>query len=255
MSKKMNRKNIFIIAAIISLAFFWEGGEVAEGGFWDKARDLMKGIQKATPESSPLGLDEIGRGLKEALRVGSGRVVSQLGQKDGFNSDREIHIPLPDKLKKVQSTLRKIGMSSMADDLELRLNRAAEAATPKAKAIFWKTISDMTLEDVKGIYEGPSDAATQYFKAKMTHPLKENMRPIVDDVLSKVGAIQSYDNMMGRYLSLPFVPDIKSDLSSHVLEKALGGIFLYLGREEAAIRQNPVKRTTEILQKVFGSGL
>ena len=250
----MNRKNIFLIAAILILALFWEGGEVAQGGFWDKAKSLMKGSEKTVPGVSALGLDEIGKGLKEALRVGSGRVVSQLGKEGGFNSDTEIHIPLPDKLKKVQSALRKIGMSSMADDLELRLNRAAEAATPKAKAIFGEAISGMTLDDVQKIYKGPPDAATQYFKGKMTEPLKKNMGPIVDNALSKVGAIQSYDNMMGKYQSLPFVPNVKADLSNHVLEKALGGIFLYLGREEAAIRQNPVKRTTEILQKVFGAG-
>ena len=37
----------------------------------------------------------------------------------------------------------------MADDLELRLNRAAEAATPQAKQIFWKAISDMSVDDAR----------------------------------------------------------------------------------------------------------
>jgi len=31
----------------------------------------------------------------------------------------------------------------------------------------------------------------------------------------------------------------------------LNGVFHYMAEEEAAIRKNPVKRTTEILKKVF----
>jgi hypothetical protein len=48
------------------------------------------------------------------------------------------------------------------------------------------------------------------------------------------------------------VPDVKADLVNHVLDKAIAGIFIYLGREEAAIRDNPAKQTTAILKKVFG---
>ena len=59
--------------------------------------------------------------------------------------------------------------------------------------------------------------------------------------------------MMGRYDSIPFVPDAKADLSDYVVEKSMDGIFYYLAKQEAAIRQNPAKRTTELLQKVFGA--
>ena len=58
--------------------------------------------------------------------------------------------------------------------------------------------------------------------------------------------------MMARYKDIPFVPDIKADLTNYVVGKAIDGVFLYLGREEAAIRENPAKRTTELLKKVFG---
>jgi hypothetical protein len=59
--------------------------------------------------------------------------------------------------------------------------------------------------------------------------------------------------MIGRYRSMPFVPDVKADLTDYVLGKAVDGVFLYLGREEAAIRENPAKRTTDLLRKVFGA--
>ncbi|MDQ6973810.1 MAG: DUF4197 family protein, partial [Mariprofundaceae bacterium] len=37
----------------------------------------------------------------------------------------------------------------------------------------------------------------------------------------------------------------------HVTQGALRGIFHYMAVEEAAIRKNPAKRSTEILKKVF----
>ncbi|MDP6067487.1 MAG: DUF4197 family protein [Arenicellales bacterium] len=57
---------------------------------------------------------------------------------------------------------------------------------------------------------------------------------------------------MAGYTKLPLVPDVKTQLSDHATAKALAGLFHYLAREEAEIRKNPAKRTTEILSRVFG---
>jgi len=56
---------------------------------------------------------------------------------------------------------------------------------------------------------------------------------------------------MNKYKSIPLVPDVKADLTNHVIEKAMDGIFYYMAKEETAIRKDPVKRTTQLLQKVF----
>ncbi|MBZ4659730.1 MAG: hypothetical protein JG766_1653 [Desulfacinum sp.] len=111
----------------------------------------------------------------------------------------------------------------------------------------------MTLEDVRKIYEGPEDAATQYFRSKMSKPLAQQMTPVVSESLQDVGALKTYDNVMSEYRSVPFVPDARADLTEYVTEKAIDGIFHYMGKEEAAIRRNPAKRTTELLRKLFGS--
>ena len=111
----------------------------------------------------------------------------------------------------------------------------------------------MTFDDVKTIYQGAEDSATQYFQGKMSPALKEKMQPIVDDVLSQVGAVQAYDSLMSRYKSLPFVPDVKANLSDHVIEKGMTGLFDYLAKEEASIREDPARQTTALLKKVFGA--
>ena len=232
---------VVILGLSVAIA---SGSAFAQSDLLGKAKGLLGklgGQSQSSSGISQLSVSEISSGLRDALRVGTERVVKKVGRQDGFNTDPQIHIPLPDTLSKVQTALRTIGASGMVDDLELRLNRAAEAAAPRAQEIFWQAITDMTLDDVQRIYKGPKDAATQYFRQRMSQPLSDSMRPVVDDTLASVGAIRTYEQMIARYKTVPFVPDVKANLSDHVLARALDGIFLYLAREEAAIRENPVK--------------
>jgi hypothetical protein len=224
----------------------------AEGSWWETGINLFKTQDEKKTSKEP-GIGEIGAAFKEALHIGSENVVKKLGSVDGFNTDPAIHIPLPQELNTVKTMLAKVGMSQLVDDLELKLNRAAETATPKAKELFWQSINEMTFDDVKDIYAGSEDSATRYFQEKMSSPLSNEMRPIVENSLSTVGAIQAYDKVMGKYKMLPFVPDVKANLTDHVVQKGMDGIFYYIAKEEAAIRKNPVKQTTELLKKVFGA--
>lgn len=239
------------ITICIVLAALIAQPAAAESDLFGRGKALFDRWQSGGATQAALSDSDIAAGLKEALRVGSERVVAQLGRADGFNADPKIHIPLPESLKTVQQALGRVGLGGSLDDLELRLNRAAEAAMPKARAIFTDAIAAMTWDDVRAIYNGPDDAATQYLRAKMSDPLKRAMRPVVDGTLDEVGAIRSYDTVMAQYKALPFVPDVRADLTEHVLGRGLDGLFLYIASEEAAIRRDPAKRTTELLRKVF----
>ena len=226
----------------------------AETSWWEKGVSVFETMSKESGQRIVEGptYAEIGEAFKEALRIGTENVVGQLGVIDGFNTDPSIHIPLPEELNTVKILLTQIGMAQSVDNLELKLNRAAEAATPKAKDLFLQAITDMSFDDIKKIYEGPENSATKYFQGKMSLPLKKEMQPIVEKTLSQVGAVQAYDNVIGQYQTLPFVPDIKANLADHVIQKGMEGIFYYMAKEEADIRKNPVKQTTELLKKVFG---
>lgn len=250
----MKRGRVLLTCLILAMI---AGPAMASSSWLQKGSDALKTFgtgDKKTAVSgtgTQLPMADVIAGLKEALTVGSGNVVQQLGQTDGFFKDPQIHIPLPEKLATVKNALAKVGMGSFADDLELKLNRAAEAAAPKARDLFLNAISQMTFEDAREILNGPEDAATRYFRKTMSPDLAQAMAPVVDDSLSQVGAVQSYDRMMGKYAGLPFVPDVTADLTDHVVDKGMDGIFHYMAKEEAAIRTNPVKRTTDLLKKVF----
>jgi hypothetical protein len=224
------------------------------GSGWAQNNLLQQGLgllSSSGTQTGSLSQGEMGDGLKEALRVGTEAVVSRLGKTDGFYGDKAIHIPLPGQLATVQKALKAAGYSSLVDDLELRLNRAAEQATPKAKALFVDAISAMTINDAQQILSGPDDAATQYFRKAMGPGLASEMAPVVDAALADAGAVQAYDAMMGQYKALPFMPDAKANLTDYVVDKGMDGIFHYVAKEEAAIRTNPAARTTDLLKKVF----
>ncbi len=200
-----------------------------------------------------LSSTEIVSGLKEALAKGSRAVVGQLGKPGGFSDDPIAYIPLPDSLTKAADFGRKVGLGSYFDDLELRLNEAAEQATPKAQALFIGAIDNMSIADARGILSGPDDAATRYFEKQTGDSLTSEMSPIVDGALADVGAVASFNTLVAKVNAVPLAPQIDTDLTGYVTEKAKDGIFSYLADEEKAIRDNPLERTSEILQRVFGS--
>jgi hypothetical protein len=202
--------------------------------------------------------------LREALRVATQRTVSRVGKPDGYLKDPAIHIPLPGYLETAKKGLGAVGASGPLDDLELRMNRAAEAAAPKALNIFSDAIAKMTVSDAKGIVTGPNDAATQYFKRTTTSPLTQAFRPIVDRSLADAGAVQAYHaaadkvasggslGALGGALGQGGQGAAGFDFNGFVVDKALAGLFHYVGQEEAAIRTNPAARSTELLKQVFG---
>ena len=98
------------------------------------SQQVLTGI--ATGEQIPLSIREIDAGLREALKVGSERVVQRLGLTDGFNGDLTIRIPLPEDLEKARKIAGKVGLDRTFNDLEIRLNRAAEKAAPLAKELY-----------------------------------------------------------------------------------------------------------------------
>lgn len=233
----------------------------ANAGFLD---DLIKilgsgssgGQRESSPSRNTSTRFDASDGVREALRIASTRAIERVGRVDGYFLDRKIHINLPQSLQDVQSVMDKFGMAGQLDELELRLNRAAETAAPRAKVIFIDAIRTMSIQDAIDIVQGPDDSATRYFKKRMTPPLTTAFKPVVVSELNASGAMTTFDAMARRYSNIPFIPDIdkraRTELVDHGLKYALRGLFHYLGKEEAAIRNDPAKRTTDILKDVFG---
>lgn len=215
---------------------------------------LLDDLLTSQSGGSQAGLsnDTIANGLREALTVGSERAVGTLGTKDGFFGSA-FRIPLPEKLEQARGVASKFGLGGTFDDLELKMNRAAEHATPIAKDLFVSSIKQMTFADVVSIYQGSDDAATQYLKKTTSAGIETQMRPVIETSMSEVGAVQTFTGLVNQYNALPLVTPVDADVTGHVMTYAKDAIFSQLAVEEAAIRKNPLKRSSELLRTVFGS--
>ena len=192
-------------------------------------------------------------GLKAALDKGTQVAVQRLGTENGFFGNDKLKIPLPESLKRVESALRLAGMGRQADELVLRMNRAAEAAVPEAKALFVNAVKQMSVQDAKGILSGGNDAATQYFKRTTSGPLEQRFLPIVKKSMAKLKLAEIYDQYAGRAAQLGLIKKEDVNLENYVTRKGLDGLFTEVAEEEAKIRANPVQETSKIIQKVFGA--
>jgi len=203
--------------------------------------------------NAPLNEATVAQGLKEALSVGTQRASDRVGGVDGYLGNVLLRITLPEDLQEVAGTLRSMGMGAKVDELEVAMNRAAEQAAGEAVAVFGDAISGMTVADAWGILRGDDTAATDYFRARTRTALEGRYRPIVENKLRTVGGYDDYEDLVGKLHSLPFVETPDLDLVGYVTDRALDGLFLELAREEQKIREDPLARTTRLLQKVFAA--
>src|SRR6266581_9324147 len=210
------------------------------------------GASPATHGGTTLDPRTAADGLKEALGVGTSRSVDLLGRPDGYLKNLDVKIPMPEKLHVVDKGLRTIGRGNLVDEFVTSMNRAAEAAAPLARSVFLDTIKHMSFEDALQIVRGRDHEATDYLRQNAGPKLDTLFRPIVGQQLDKVGATRSFDAMMGRASTLPFVGKSAFDLNAYVTGRALDGLFLMIGRAEEKIRKDPVARTTDLLKRVFG---
>jgi hypothetical protein len=222
-------------------------------GFTLTSFDIYKPLNTAIdyPQIVPSNL-EIGNALKEALQQGTSKSADQLSAVNGFFGNAAVKIFFPPEAKKVESTLRGMGMNDLCDKVILSLNRAAEDAAKEAKPIFLDAIKQMTLQDATRILTGPNDAATQYFKKTTTAALIVKFKPVIKASLDKVGATKYYGTAAGEYNKLPFVKHLNPDITDYATQKTIDGLFVEIAQEELKIRQNlPDTRSTPLMQKVF----
>ena len=190
-------------------------------------------------------------GLKDSLQQGALAAVSKLGQENGFFANAKVKIPLPKAMQNAEKMMHAFGMKKQADDLVLSMNRAAEAAVPEAKELFVGAVKSMSVQDVKGVFSGGDDSATQYFRKSTEEPLRGKFLPIVVKAIEKVGLAQKYNAVAGKMSKLGLVKESESNVENYVTQKALDGLFVMMADEEKAMRANPVKASTDIAKKIF----
>ena len=212
-------------------------------------------VIKQLPQMTGVTEAEAGEGIKEALSQGLAGAVLKLNREDGFFKDAFYKILIPEDARKIEKTLRDLGLGSMVDKAILQINRGAEDAAGYANPIFVNAIKSMTIQDAIGLVKNGDTSATHFFREKTTTQLVAAFTPVIKASLDKVNATRYYSDMVNKYNSLPIVcKKINPDLTGYVTMKATNALFDLVAKEERNIRNNFEARTTELLKKVF-SGL
>ena len=228
-------KKILILAVAISLSSCAE----------------MQQVLNQFPQTQGIGGVDIAGGLKEALNNGISKQVTKLTTTDGFYRNEAVKILLPEELRKVDAGLRRIGLSSLADEGLKVLNRAAEDAVKEATPIFVDAVRNMTFMDAKSILMGNESSATNYLQNSTSTALYGKFNPVIKNSFTKVGADKVWTNIITKYNSIPLVNKVNPDLTDYVTNQALNGVFKMVAVEEKNIRTNISSRTSVLLQKVF----
>lgn len=192
------------------------------------------------------------RGVKDALALAATNATGRLGQRDGFFGAPRVRIPLPGMLGQAQQNLARMHLSGPLDDLQLRLNRAAESTMPEAGRLFVNAVQTMTVSDAIQIVRGGDTSATTYLRGRTEPRLTTLLRPPMTSALTQSGAFVLLRQVAGNIGMGSATSDLRTQIIDFATTKALDGAFLYIGEEERAIRHDPVRRTTDILRRVFG---
>ena len=218
---------------------------------YTQAQQTPNKLLQLPSKLSSLGGVDIASGLKEALDKGIAKQVTKLTATDGFYKNEAVKILMPEELQKVDATLRKFGLGSLADEGIKVLNRAAEDAVKEATPIFVSAVKNMSINDAKSILLGNESAATTYLQSSTTTSLYSKFNPVIKESFSKVGADAIWSNIISKYNSLPLVKKVNPDLTDYTTNQALAGVFKMIAVEEKTIRTDINARTSPLLKKVF----
>jgi hypothetical protein len=229
------------------------GTSQGSGSTLDNVMGTLGGLLGGSSSGSgSMTNDLAANGLKQALSVGTDLATNNLGKLDGFLANAAVKILFPPEARKIESTLRSLGMGSVCDQVVTSVNRAAESAVIEAKPIFVEAIKQMTITDAINILTGNKDAATQYLQRTSGQALMAKFEPIIQSNLQKTNATKYWSDAVNAYNNVPFGQKLNPNLSQYVTQKASDGIFMMVAVEEAKIRENPAQRIGSVLQDVFG---
>ena len=213
--------------------------------------EMQQVLEQLPQQTGILSQAEMGNGLKEALNNGITKQVSKLTTTDGFFKNEAVKILLPEELQKVDTKLRQLGMTKLADDGLKILNIAAEYAVKEATPIFVDAVKQMTFTDAKNILLGNESSATTYLQTSTSTALYGKFNPVIKNSFAKVGADKIWTQIITKYNSIPLVKKVNPDLTDYTTNKAMEGVFKMIAVEEKDIRTNFSARTSDLLKKVF----
>ncbi len=176
--------------------------------------------------------DETSQAWRDTLAQGAQNAMARLGRENGYFGDARTRIGLPKNFAKAERYLRAIGLGRRVDDLVLAMNRAAEAALPRARDRVLAAVRELPPLDAAG-------NATAWFRQHTEARLSVDMAPIIHAVAGQSDLVRSYDALSSKLVKLAGIRSELVTVEDYVNHGTLEGLYLMMAEEEHARLASP----------------
>ncbi|MFT3870080.1 MAG: DUF4197 domain-containing protein [Nibricoccus sp.] len=195
--------------------------------------------------------EEASKGLKAAM----GSLVDQsLATVSDPKALEGFAINLPDKLKKLESTLRTSGQGQLVDDFKAKLKNAAVQVLPLSKDAFKSETNAVTADDPMAVLKAAPDGVTNFTKQKTRPPILTKVQPLINAKFKENGVGAAYQAMVakaGPMAAAMFGKEPPANLEQNVTEQTVDFVYGQMAKGEGALRANPAMSKDGLVKKVF----
>ncbi len=196
---------------------------------------------------------DLARSLKDDLILSATGAIQHLGRQDGFLQNQKAHIPLPETLSRAASGLRRFGMSRYPEELEVTINRAAEAAVPELRNLLVESIERLTFDDPKALAEAGAQASVLYVRNRTQTVMATRFLPIVQATTRRLRVAESYNQVAGRASKVGLLRSDDANLDEYISRKALEAVYSAMIDEQRVLRVAPTKRGSRVVRSASGT--
>ncbi len=157
---------------------------------------------------------------------------------------------LPKELGQVLGTLKTLGYDEEIRQVNMMIKKASTVALEESKGILGDAIKNINFGDAVAVVLGGEDAATSVLKKSMYKTVKQRYSQRLAKELSKTD-VSKYWPLAVQGYNLFASEKIEDSLPDFLAERAVDGLFLAIGKQEAKARVDYTKIGSDVVTKVF----
>ena len=193
----------------------------------------------------PSGLETV-MALKNMLDSSTFKAIKKLKN----INDGGIESALPSEVGTVLKSLKAVGYGAEVDKVTKSIGHASTLVLGESESIISDAISELKFTDAVAVVLGGEDAATNVLKRAMYSTVKKKYSTRLGQELDKTDANKYWPIAASAY-NIFSSNKMEGSLPDFLAERAVDGVFLAIGKEEAKARTDYKALGNSVVTKVF----
>ena len=193
----------------------------------------------------PTGLETV-MALKSILDSSTFKAIKKLKNVN----DQGIEAAIPSEVSTVLKTLRTVGYGDEIDKVTKSIGSASTLVIGESEEIMNDAIKELKFTDAVAVVLGGEDAATNVLKRAMYSTVKNRYSTRLGQELDKTDVNTYWPIAMGAY-NIFAKNKMQGSLPDFLAERAVDGLFIAIGKEEAKARTDYKALGNSVVTKVF----